>query len=79
VCYGLPAGAFPEIQVAQYPLDMGRPTNAGKSNQVLAVSTGADGQINYDAVLRQGQDKGKIIVSGHSALVPKVDLLADGV
>jgi hypothetical protein len=68
------SGAFPEIQVAQYPLDMGHPSKAGKSNKVLAVTTDATGRINYDAVIRKGHDKGTVIVSQHGALVPKVDL-----
>lgn len=67
------------MQVAQYPLDMGRPSAAGKSSQVLAVTTDATGRVNYDAVIRQGHDKGTIIVSEHSALVPKVDVLKHGV
>lgn len=40
------------------------------------MTTTADGDINYDAILRQGAHRDKRIVSDHSALVPKVDRLA---
>lgn len=47
-------GAFPEIHVAQYPLDMGKkPT----SQQVVALQVGADGKMAWDAVIKQGSDK----------------------
>jgi SNW domain-containing protein 1 len=36
---------------------------------------GADGEVSYDAILRQGANRGKTIYSDHKALVPKVDLL----
>ncbi|EFJ40771.1 hypothetical protein VOLCADRAFT_69109 [Volvox carteri f. nagariensis] len=68
-------GAFPEIHVAQYPLDMGKGGGA-KGNQQLAVTLNADGQINYDAVVKQGSNRDRIVHSDHSALVPKVDRLS---
>jgi len=49
-------GAFPEIHVAQYPLDMGK--NAGKSTQqVVALQAGADGKIAWDAIIKHKSDK----------------------
>jgi SNW domain-containing protein 1 len=75
-------GAFPEIHVAQYPLDMGRSdtgasgvggTRGGKGT--LAVSVNAAGQVVYDAIVRQGSHKGKGVHTDHLALVPKVDRL----
>jgi SNW domain-containing protein 1 len=74
----LPAGAFPEIQIAQYPLDMGRPDQV-KSERTLAVTVSADGNVNYDAIVKQGQNKNKFIAATHDAMVPKVDRLTDGV
>ncbi|GLC33946.1 hypothetical protein PLESTB_000821300 [Pleodorina starrii] len=68
-------GAFPEIHVAQYPLDMGKGGGA-KGNQQLAVTLNADGQINYDAVVKQGSNRDRIVHTGHGALVPKVDRLS---
>lgn len=70
-------GAYPEIHVAQYPLDMGRPDVArGPGNKTLAVSVNADGEVAYDAILRQGSHKDKVIHADHKALVPKVDRLS---
>ena len=69
-------GAFPEIHVAQYPLEMGRDgAGAGRGVKTLAISVGADGDVSYEAILRQGSNKNKTIYSDHRALVPKVDLL----
>lgn len=71
-------GAFPEIHIAQYPLDMGRPDKKGrndKTSQTLALTVNADGDVNYDAILRQGAARNKIIASTHSALVPKLEKL----
>ncbi|KAF8072888.1 hypothetical protein HT031_000548 [Scenedesmus sp. PABB004] len=67
-------GAFPELPLLQYPLEMGRPDEA-RGGKTLAVAVDMAGNANYDAILRQGQRAGKIIHSGHQALVPKVDLL----
>jgi SNW domain-containing protein 1 len=53
-------GAFPEIHVAQYPLDM------GKSNQVqqkvVPLQVDANGRVAWDAVLKQGVAKDKLQV-----------------
>ena len=71
-------GAFPEIHVAQYPLDMGK-ADRPSSDSTLAVTVGADGNINYDAIVKQGRNKDKYIATTHDAMVPKVDRLKDGV
>jgi SNW domain-containing protein 1 len=71
-------GAFPEIHVAQYPLDMGRP-DAIRSARTLAVSINGEGQVNYNALVQQGSNKGKIVHSEHTAIVPKVDRLTNEV
>jgi hypothetical protein len=67
-------GAFPEIHVAQYPLGMGKDTGA-PGDRTLAVTINSEGEVNFDAVLRQGQNRNKIIHSQHRALVPKVDAI----
>ena len=51
-------GAFPEIHVAQYPLDMGRP--GAKSSAVVSVDVDEKGQVRYDAIVQQ---KGKKVQS----------------
>ena len=51
-------GAFPEIHVAQYPMDLGRPepasAGAGRKSNALAVQLDATGKVKYDLIARQG-------------------------
>uniref|UniRef100_A0A672IYA3 SNW domain-containing protein 1 n=1 Tax=Salarias fasciatus TaxID=181472 RepID=A0A672IYA3_SALFA len=61
-------GAFPEIHVAQFPLEMGRKK---KTSNALAVQVDAAGKIKYDAIARQGQGKDKVIFSKYTDLLPK--------
>ena len=71
-------GAYPEIHVAQYPLDMGRPGKSGGSSrneQTLALTVNAQGDVNYDAIVTQGANRSKWIATGHKALVPKLEKL----
>lgn len=50
-------GAFPEVHVAQYPMDMGKtPAN----QKIVALQVGADGKVAWDAVLKQGAAKDKL-------------------
>lgn len=67
-------GAFPEIHVAQYPLDMGRKK---KMSNALAIQLDPEGKIKYDAIARQGQSKDKVIYSKYTDLVPKEVMNAD--
>lgn len=53
-------GAFPEIPVAQYPLNMGREGKESTSN-ALAVQLDSQGKIKYDILARQGHSKDKVI------------------
>ena len=62
-------GAFPEIHVAQYPLDMGR--KGKKSVQTLALSTDATGKVRHDALASVGQRDGKIVHSSTDAIREK--------
>ncbi len=63
-------GAFPEIQMAQYPLDMGRKDAAGQKSKALAIQLDAEGKIKYDAIARQGHSKDKIIYSKFTDMLP---------
>ncbi|XP_043929984.1 SNW domain-containing protein 1 isoform X1 [Protopterus annectens] len=67
-------GAFPEIHVAQFPLDMGRKK---KASNALPVQLDAEGKIKYDAIARQGQAKDKVIFSKFTDLIPKEVLEED--
>ncbi|XP_041354026.1 SNW domain-containing protein 1-like [Gigantopelta aegis] len=62
-------GAFPEIHVAQYPLEMGLKKTTSNS---LAVQLDHQGKIKYDAIARQGHGKDKVIHSRPGDLVPKM-------
>jgi len=61
-------GAFPEIPVAQYPLDMGRKSSS--SSNALAIQVDAEGKIKYDAVARQGHNDKRIVHASFKDLIP---------
>lgn len=63
-------GAFPEINIAQYPLEMGLKTKT--SGGALALQVDSEGKIKYDAIARQGRDEksGQIIHKSFKDLVP---------
>lgn len=69
-----PGGAYPELPLLQYPLDMGRPDEQ-RGKQTLAVAVDIEGNANYDAIVRQGARANKVIHTGHQALIPKLDLM----
>lgn len=62
-------GAFPEIHVAQYPLDMGRKGASTKSN-ALALTVDGDGKVQYDAIAKQGHSEGRIVQTSFKDLIP---------
>lgn len=55
----LDGGAYPEIHIVQYPLNMGKP--GVKSSAVVSVDVDEKGQIRYDAIVKQGANKGRIV------------------
>lgn len=62
-------GAFPEIAVAQYPLDMGKKETASKSN-ALAIQVDSEGKVKYDAIARRGHADNRIIHTSFKDLIP---------
>merc|ERR1712223_811256 len=65
-------GAYPEIHVAQYPLNLGRPEHElNKKSNALAVQLDASGKVKYDVIARQGHGKDKIVYSKYTDLLPK--------
>jgi SNW domain-containing protein 1 len=62
-------GAFPEVPVAQYPLDMGRKGTSGTSN-ALALQVNAQGKVQYDTIARRGHSDSRIIHSSFKDLIP---------
>lgn len=71
-------GAFPEINVAQYPLDMG--LTKKDSGGALALQVDANGKIQYDAIAKQGRDgkSGEILHTSFQDLVPLRNKVAAG-
>lgn len=62
-------GAFPEVPVAQYPLDMGRKGTTSSSN-ALAIQVNGEGKVKYDAIARRGHDEKRIIHASFKDLIP---------
>ncbi|KAK9109188.1 hypothetical protein Sjap_017248 [Stephania japonica] len=66
-------GAFPEIHLAQYPLNMGRRDERAKpGTKVLPLTVDAQGNVAFDAVVKQNENRSKIVYSQHRDLIPKV-------
>ncbi|RVW38368.1 SNW/SKI-interacting protein [Vitis vinifera] len=65
-------GAFPEIHIAQYPLDMGRDKTAKPGSKILPVTVDSRGNVAYDAIVRLNENASKIVYSQHKDLVPKI-------
>ena len=65
-------GAFPEIHIAQYPLDMGRVKGAKPGSKILPVTVDAHGNLAYDAIVKQNENAKKIVYSQHKDLIPKI-------
>eukprot|EP00898_Chlorokybus_atmophyticus_P008338 jgi/Chlat1/8505/Chrsp80S07815 len=65
-------GAYPECHVMQYPMMMGKEGEDKSTKGVLPLSMDADGNIAFDAIVKQGENARKIVHSSHRALVPKV-------
>jgi len=53
-------GAFPEIPIVQYPLEMGKTPST--SQKVVALNMDENGKIKWDAVIKQGDARDKLQV-----------------
>lgn len=62
-------GAFPEVPMAQYPLDMGRKGGSSSSN-ALALQVDNEGKVKYDAIARRGHGEGRIVHASFKDLIP---------
>ena len=62
-------GAFQEVHVAQYPMDLGR--KGKQSSQVLALTTDSSGKARHDLIASVGQREGKTVNSSKDAIVAK--------
>ena len=54
-------GAFPEIHVAQYPRNMGRPQQTSSSRAIVNVTVNEKGDVSYDAIVKSGTNKDKLV------------------
>ncbi|KAI5780868.1 putative transcriptional regulator Cwf13/SkiP [Geopyxis carbonaria] len=63
-------GAFPEIPIAQYPLDMGRKGGASTKSKALALQVDAEGKVQYDAIAKQGHTGNRIVHASFKDLIP---------
>ncbi|KAK8809831.1 hypothetical protein WA158_000774 [Blastocystis sp. Blastoise] len=55
-------GAFPEIHIAQYPLNMGR-SDSDSDNKVIAVSVDQEGKADFQkGILTQGRNKNQHVL-----------------
>lgn len=52
-------GAYPELHVVQYPLNMGKPGH--KSTTTVALTVDNKGEVSYDAIAKQGLNRNKIV------------------
>lgn len=64
-------GAFPEIHVMQYPLNMGRKDREADSVAPLRVD--AQGNVKYDVVVRSGARSGKVVHTELKDMLEKSD------
>jgi SNW domain-containing protein 1 len=62
-------GAFPEVHVAQYPLDMGRKGTSSTSN-ALAMRVDNEGKTKYDEIARRGHSESRIVQANFKDLIP---------
>ncbi|KAF7191738.1 Pre-mRNA-processing protein 45 [Pseudocercospora fuligena] len=62
-------GAFPEVPMAQYPLDMGRKNQPSTSN-ALALQVDNEGKVKYDAIARRGHGENRIVHASFKDLIP---------
>ncbi|CAO0790929.1 unnamed protein product [Mucor circinelloides] len=66
-------GAFPEVHIAQYPLNMGRKdqkASADRKGGALTLQVDEDGNVKYDAIARQGHSDDRIVHSSYKDMVP---------
>lgn len=62
-------GAFPEVHVAQYPLDMGR-ASSQKTSNALAMRVDGEGKTKYDEIARRGHGDSRIVQASFKDLIP---------
>lgn len=62
-------GAFPEVHVAQYPLDMGKKGTPSTSNALVRRVDG-EGKTKYDEIARRGHSDTRHVQASFKDLIP---------
>ncbi|KAF1830584.1 pre-mRNA-processing protein 45 [Decorospora gaudefroyi] len=62
-------GAFPEVHVAQYPLEMGKKGTSSSSNALVRRVDG-EGKTKYDEIARRGHGDSRIVQASFKDLIP---------
>mmetsp|Transcript_27163 Transcript_27163/g.60107 ORF Transcript_27163/g.60107 Transcript_27163/m.60107 type:complete len:334 (-) Transcript_27163:22-1023(-) len=62
-------GAYPEVHVVQYPLNMGRPGK--KSSALVTVQVDEAGKLRTDLIVKQGGNRNRIVQSQMSDIKEK--------
>ena len=62
-------GAFPELHMVQYPLNMGRPGQ--KSSALVTVQVDESGKLRTDMIVKQGTNKNRMVQSQMSDIKEK--------
>ncbi|EFC42881.1 predicted protein [Naegleria gruberi] len=63
-------GAYPEIFVSQFPMNMGRKSEyKNASGNVVSVQVDADGNVNFDKIITQGQRKDALTFTKFSDMI----------
>lgn len=65
-------GAFPEIHLMQYPLEMGRKNNNSTAlARTAPLQVDSEGNVKYDMILRQNMRKDVVVYSQYNDLVER--------
>jgi SNW domain-containing protein 1 len=64
-------GAFPEIHIMQYPLDMGTRKNTQVAARTASLQVDGEGNVRYDMILRQNMRKDVTIYSSYNDLIER--------
>ncbi|KAJ1978348.1 mRNA splicing protein [Dimargaris xerosporica] len=71
-------GAFPEVHVTQYPVGLGRKdkavvTRSTATGAPLSLQVNAQGEVQYDAIARQGHAANQLVQTQFKDMVPLRD------
>lgn len=65
-------GAYPEIHITQYPLDMGR-KEAASTQKTVAVQIDSDGKIKFDKLINPATSERKVFAKYDDMAITKVE------